>query len=212
MAEDFTLALFDVDSTLTNEEAIDLLAERAGHGAEVSAITERAMKGELDFDQALIQRVALLEGLPLSTVTEVAESMTFTAGAFECFTELKRRGFVVGMVSGGFIELISQLFKNWEFDFVRANSLSHRDGALTGEINGKIINRAGKAEALRAFATAQSVDLSKTIAIGDGANDIDMLHIAGLGVAFRGKEALREYADVVIKENMLELIDYLDRR
>ncbi|MBU3691942.1 MAG: phosphoserine phosphatase SerB [Candidatus Nanopelagicaceae bacterium] len=202
----FQLAIFDVDSTLIQQEVIDLLASYTEHGAEVSKITEAAMRGQLDFDQALSQRVSLLEGLSESVFHEVLTQISFSNGAIELIKELKSREYKVGVVSGGFHNVIDLLVKDLHLDFVRANYLEVSDGIITGRTVGPIINRRAKAEALMEFSARHQINLENTIAIGDGSNDIEMIKIAGLGFSYKGKPALNDAADICITEDDLRLI------
>lgn len=203
------LVLMDVDSTLIQQEVIELLAARAGVEAKVKAITIAAMRGELDFAQSLIARVALLKGLPESVIAEVRGEIRLTPGARTLIGTLQRLGHTVAVVSGGFLEVIEPLIKELKIDYYRANSLEIVDGKLTGQVKGKIIDREGKATALRDFAEAIGVRLEQTIAIGDGANDLDMISAAGLGIAFNAKPAVRAAADSSITQPYLDSVLYL---
>ena len=200
------LIVFDVDSTLIQGEVIEMLAERAGAGEAVAAITEAAMRGELDFTESLHRRVATLEGLPAEVIDEVADRVQLTAGARTTIRTLRRLGFHCGVVSGGFRQVIEPLAHDLMLDFVAANELEVVDGRLTGRVVGPIIDRAGKAKALRDFATQAGVPMEQTVAVGDGANDIDMLNAAGLGVAFNAKPALREVADASLSHPYLDTV------
>lgn len=203
------LVVMDVDSTLIQDEVIDLLAERAGVQTEVAAITDEAMNGKLDFAQALQARVALLSGLPESALAEVRDRVRLTPGATVLIQTLQRLDHHVGVVSGGFIEVISPIVKSLGIDLVRANSLEVKDGLLTGRVVGPIVDRHGKALALRQFAEQTNTPLEQTVAIGDGANDLDMIAQAGLGVAFNAKQVLRESADTSISAPYLDSVLYL---
>lgn len=203
------LIVFDVDSTLIQGEVIEMLAERAGAGETVAAITEAAMRGELDFAESLHKRVATLEGLPAEVVDEVAEQIQLTAGARTTIRTLRRLGFHCGVVSGGFRQVIEPLAHELMLDFVAANELEIVDGRLTGRVTGPVVDRAGKARALRDFAQAAGVPMEQTVAVGDGANDIDMLNAAGLGVAFNAKPALREVADASISHPYLDTVLFI---
>ena len=206
----YRLALFDVDSTLIEQEVIDLLAQRTPYGDRVSEITRRAMAGEIDFDSALKERVSLLRDLPESIFDDVISEITFSPGALELITFLKKQGVLVGAVSGGFINILEKLFKRISLDYLNANSLEIQNGLLTGRTLGPIINRRAKAEALSRFAEISGVSMRETIAVGDGSNDVDMITLAGLGVSYRGKEVLNKVADVVIADKGLDsLIAYL---
>jgi phosphoserine phosphatase len=200
------LVVFDVDSTLVQGEVIEMLAERAGCGAEVHAITEAAMRGELDFTQALRRRVALLAGLPVSVLTDVISALELTAGARTTVRTLKRLGFRCGAVSGGFTQVVQPLAEDLGLDFCAANELEILDGKLTGQVIGAVVDRSGKADALRRAAEHFGVPLAQCVAVGDGANDIDMLSAAGLGVAFNAKPALREVADTAITQPFLDIV------
>jgi phosphoserine phosphatase len=203
------LVVMDVDSTLVRGEVIEMLAERAGCAAEVAAITQAAMRGELDFEQSLRERVALLEGLPASALAEVRESLVLTPGARTLVRTLKRLGYLVAIVSGGFTQITDGLVDDLGLDFAAANTLDVVDGVLTGRLVGPIVDRPGKAAALERFAAAAGVPLTQTIAIGDGANDLDMLGRAGLGVAFNAKPVVREAADTALNVPYLDAILYL---
>jgi len=200
------LIVFDVDSTLVQGEVIEMLAARAGAEAEVRAVTEAAMRGELDFAQALHRRVAALEGLPVSVLDEVGAELTLMSGARTTIRTLKRLGFRCGVVSGGFASVVAGLVDELGMDFCAANELEVVDGRLTGRVTGQIVDRAGKAAALVRFAQAHDVPLSQTVAVGDGANDMDMLATAGLGIAFNGKPVLREVADTAITHPYLDVV------
>lgn len=203
------LIVFDVDSTLIQGEVIEMLAECAGVSDEVREVTEAAMRGELDFSESLERRVATLAGLPASVIDEVAERIELTPGARTTLRTLRRLGYHCGVVSGGFRQVIDPLAHELELDFVRANTLEVIDGKLTGRVVGEIVDRAGKAVALREFAGLVGVPMEQTIAVGDGANDIDMLTAAGLGVAFNAKPALREVADAALTHPFLDTLLYV---
>jgi phosphoserine phosphatase len=206
----YRLVLFDVDSTLIEQEVIDLLGARASRGEEVSRITAQAMTGALNFDEALKARVALLKGLPESVFQDVLGDISFTPGAESLIDELRRSDYRIGVVSGGFLNVLDSLLKDFNFNFVRANSLEVVDGYLTGQTIGTVINRRGKAQALKDFAEMSGVQLSECVAVGDGSNDLEMIQLAGLGVSYRGKEILNQAADVVIEEPGLDqLLKYL---
>jgi phosphoserine phosphatase len=200
------LVVFDVDSTLVQGEVIEMLAEHAGCGAEVRAVTEAAMRGELDFTQSLRRRVALLAGLPVSVLTEVTNALELTAGARTTVRTLKRLGFRCGAVSGGFSQIVRPVAEDLGLDFCAANELEIRAGKLTGYVIGSVLDRSGKAAALRRAAEHFGVPLAQCVAVGDGANDIDMLSTAGLGVAFNAKPALREVADTAINQPFLDIV------
>jgi len=203
------LVVFDVDSTLVQSEVIEMLAAHAGAQGKVAAITEAAMRGELDFAQSLQQRVATLAGLPATVVDEVADQLELMPGARTTLRTLRRLGFRCGVVSGGFRRIIEPLAEELMLDYVAANELEIVDGTLTGRVVGPIIDRAGKAEALREFAAQAGVPMEQTVAVGDGANDIDMLAAAGLGVAFNAKPALREVADASLSHPYLDTVLFL---
>jgi len=203
------LIVFDVDSTLIQGEVIEMLAARAGAGDAVAAITEAAMRGELDFAESLHHRVATLAGLPADVIEEVAEQIELTPGARTTLRTLRRLGFKCGVVSGGFRQVIAPLADDLKLDFVAANELEIVDGKLTGRVIGPVVDRPGKAEALREFANRAGVPLEQTVAVGDGANDIDMLAAAGLGVAFNAKPALREVADASLSYPYLDTVLFL---
>ena len=207
----YRLILFDVDSTLIKQEVIDLLAEKSGHGREVQQITARAMAGEIDFSQALLKRVSLLEGLPESVFDEVISQVSFAEGFDELFSYLRKNGFLVGAVSGGFHNVLDKLFAQLQLDFLKANVLEVVDGRLTGKITAAPVDRMAKARALREFAALHKVELENTVAVGDGANDLEMIEIAGLGVSYMGKEILRQKADLHLeKAGLNALIQYLN--
>jgi phosphoserine phosphatase len=203
------LVVMDVDSTLIQDEVIELLARHAGCLEEVARVTEAAMRGELDFAGSLRARVALLEGLPSAAIEKVREEVRFTPGARTLVRTLKRLGYQVGIVSGGFTQITDDLARELGIDFAAANTLEVVDGQLTGRVVGPIVDRPGKAAALRAFAERARVPLSETVAIGDGANDLDMLAAAGLGVAFNAKPVVREQADTAVNVPFLDTILFL---
>ena len=203
------LIVFDVDSTLVQGEVIEMLAAHAGAQGKVAAITEAAMRGELDFAQSLQQRVATLTGLPATVVDEVASQLELMPGARTTLRTLRRLGFRCGAVSGGFRRIIEPLAEELMLDYVAANELEIVDGTLPGRVVGPIIDRAGKAKALREFAEQAGVPMEQTVAVGDGANDIDMLAAAGLGVAFNAKPALREVADASLSHPYLDTVLFL---
>ena len=190
--------LLDVDSTLINEEVIDLLAAQAGVSKEVSQITSSAMAGELDFSESLVKRVSLLAGLSITAIAQVQKKITLTNGAADLITALQSRGDIVAVVSGGFTEIISPLLATLKISRFKANSLEIIEGQLTGKVNGEIVDRRAKAEFLKELVALSGIPLSNTVAIGDGANDIDMIQSAGIGVAFCAKPALVNVADRVI--------------
>ena len=203
------LLVFDVDSTLIREEVIELLAEEAGARDTVAEITTRAMSGEIDFEQSLRERVSLLAGLPESVIDSVQKRINLSAGAGALIAAVQEAGGAVGAVSGGFTQLLEPLSRDLGLDYYRANQLEIINGVITGNLVGPIIDRAAKANAL--FEWKMQSGLSHTIAIGDGANDLDMLAAAELGVAFNAKPILREAADFVIESlDLSELISHLN--
>jgi phosphoserine phosphatase len=203
------LVIMDVDSTLIQQEVIELLAAHAGVEDKVKEITAAAMRGELDFSQSLQARVALLAGLPESVISDVRNQIVLTAGARTLIRTLQKLGHSVAVVSGGFTAVIEPLLKELGITHYRANALEILDGKLTGKVQGKIIDRAAKAIALREFAAIEGVDLEQTVAIGDGANDLDMIAIAGLGIAFNAKPAVKAAADSSVSAPYLDSVLYL---
>jgi phosphoserine phosphatase len=203
------LIVMDVDSTLIRDEVIDLLAARAGCAEEVAKVTAAAMRGELDFAASLRERVGLLAGLPAGVLDEVRAELRLTAGAETLITTLRGLGYKSGIVSGGFTEVIAPLAAGLGIDYVAANSLEITAGKLTGRLSGPVIDRAGKADALRRFAADAGVPLSQTVAVGDGANDLDMIAAAGLGVAFNARPVVRDAADTSLSVPYLDAILYL---
>jgi phosphoserine phosphatase len=203
------LVVMDVDSTLIQDEVIELLARHAGCLEEVARVTEAAMRGELDFAGSLHARVALLAGLPESVFEKVRAEVRYTPGAETLVRTLKRLGYLVGIVSGGFTQITDVLVAELGLDYAKANTLEVSDGKLTGRVVGEVVDRAGKAAALRDFAQRAGVPQSETVAIGDGANDLDMLAAAGLGVAFNAKPMVREQADTSVNVPFLDTILFL---
>jgi len=203
------LIVMDVDSTLIQDEVIDLLAARAGCAAEVAKLTESAMRGEQDFASSLRERVALLAGLEAGVLDEVRGELRLTTGARTLIGTLGGLGYKFGIVSGGFVQVIEPLAAELGIGYVAANVLEIADGKLTGRLNGPVIDRAGKADALRRFAADAGVPLSQTVAIGDGANDLDMIAAAGLGVAFNAKPVVRDAADTSLSVPYLDAVLYL---
>ena len=203
------LVVMDVDSTLIQQEVIEMLAAHCGREAEVRAVTQRAMRGELDFAESLRERVRALAGLDASVLDEVRSAVVLTPGARTLVRTLQRLGFTVALVSGGFIEIVGQIAQELHIDRVEANRLEIVDGVITGNVIGEIVDRAGKARALRRFAEEEGLPLSRTVAIGDGANDLDMLAAAGLGVAFNAKPVVREQADTAVNVPYLDAVLYL---
>ena len=203
------LVVMDVDSTLIQEEVIELLGKKAGKGSEIAEITESAMRGEIDFEASLRARVKLLAGLPESVLGEVQKEITLTPGARTLVRTMHKLGHHVALVSGGFESVIAPIVAELGIKHMRANSLEIQDGKLTGNLTGPIIDRAGKANALREFAQEHSIALEQTIAIGDGANDLDMIAVAGLGIAFNAKPAVKAAADSSLSAPYLDSVLYL---
>lgn len=203
------VVLLDMDSTLIQQEVIDLLADKVGVGEKVSKITESAMRGDIDFTTSLKERVALLAGASEEIFTDVFESISLTPGALDLIKTLHKLGHKVGVVSGGFLNVIEPLLRDLRIDFYRANTLEVIDGKITGRISGPIINREAKAEALVEFAKKEGVELNQTIAIGDGANDLGMIEIAGLGIAFNAKPKVKLQADASISTPYLDSVLFL---
>ena len=203
------LIVMDVDSTFIQDEVIELLAARAGVEQAVAQITHKAMNGELDFEESLRQRVKMLKGLSVSALDEVIHDITFTPGAKTLTRTLNRIGFQVALVSGGFIEVVQPIADSMGVANVRANKLGVADGVLTGELEGPIIDRAAKAQALREFAAHYGIPMSRTIAIGDGANDLDMLNEAALGIAFNAKPFVRDAAHASVNTPYLDTVLYV---
>jgi phosphoserine phosphatase len=202
------LVVMDADSTLLQDEVIDLLGEASGRAADVSAITKSAMNGEIDFAEALRRRVALLAGLPASVLVDVRAKLRLTPGARTLVRTLQRLGYVPAVVSGGFVEVLGPLLVELGVTHFEANQLEIVDGVLTGRVVGEILDRAGKARALRHFADDVGVPLEQTVAVGDGANDIDMLSVAGLGIAFNAKALVQEHADTALSVPYLDAVLY----
>ena len=203
------LVVLDVDSTLVRGEVIEMLAEQAGCLAEVAAVTEQAMAGELDFEASLRARVALLAGLPSDAVDVVRGQVRLTPGGRTLVRTLKRLGYAVGIVSGGFTCVTDDLVAELGLDHALSNTLEIVDGRLTGRVLGRVVDRARKAEALRDFARLEGVTMAQTVAIGDGANDLDMLAAAGLGIAFNAKPVVREAADAALSVPFLDAVLFL---
>jgi phosphoserine phosphatase len=203
------LVVMDVDSTLVAGEAVDLLAARAGRAAEAAELTAAAMRGELDFAGSLRQRVAMLAGLEAAALEEVRSELRLAPGARTLIRTLRRLGYRCGIVSGGFTQFTDGLAADLGLDYSAANTLEISGGRLTGRIAGPIVDRAAKAQALRDFAGRAGVPLSQTVAVGDGANDLDMIAAAGLGIAFNAKPVVREAADASLNVPHLDAILYL---
>ena len=206
------LLVMDVDSTLIEEEVIDLLGEKAGLGEKISEITEAAMSGELDFKEALKERVDLLTGLPTTIFDEIYKEIHLTNGAAGLIETLHGRGWKVGVVSGGFHEIVDKLAVDLKLDYVFANRLAVQEGYLTGETYGTIVDKSFKLERLKQWAKENKLDLSEVVAVGDGANDIPMLNAAGLGIAFCAKPAVKAaVAYHIDKRNLLMVLELLEK-
>jgi phosphoserine phosphatase len=203
------LVQLDVDSTFIQQEAIELLAAKAGVLKEVSKITDAAMRGELDFAQSLLARVELLKGLPEAVFDQVRDEITLTDGASDLVKLLHGQGHVVSLVSGGFVNIMQPIVDELKIDYFKANTLEIVDGLLTGQVLGSIVDRAAKAQALTEFALDAQVDMENTVAIGDGANDLDMMALAGLSIAFNAKPVVIQAADLSITEPTLSSVPQL---
>ncbi len=203
------LVVMDVDSTVIEQEVIELIAAHAGVEDRVRAVTAAAMRGELDFAASLRARVALLEGLPVTVLDDVRAAVRLTNGARDLVEALHAAGHVVALVSGGFDVVVADIATQVGADHYRANTLGVADGHLTGLVEGEIVDRAVKARMLQEFAALHAISLDNTVAVGDGANDLDMMRDAGLGIAFCAKPVVREQADTSIDERDLRLV--LDR-
>lgn len=200
------LVQLDVDSTFIQQEAIELLAAKAGVLEQVASITASAMRGELEFEQSLRARVALLKGLPESVIIQVQQEISLTDGAEDLVATLHGKGHSVALVSGGFIDLIHPLINALSIKYYKANKLEIVAGVLTGGLIGPVIDRVAKAQALREFAAASEVSIENTVAIGDGANDLDMMAAAGLSIAFNAKPVVVAAADLSINEPSLRSV------
>jgi len=203
------LIVMDVDSTLIQGEVIELLAAHSGYATEVALVTDRAMRGELDFEESLRTRVSLLAGVEESALDQVYEEIVLAPGARTMVRTLRRLGYRFAIVSGGFSQVTDRLAADLGIHFSRANELEIEDGRLTGRIVGDVVDRAGKAAALRQFAAEVGVSEASVIAIGDGANDLDMLNAAGLGIAYNAKPMVRDAADTAVNVPYLDAIMYL---
>lgn len=204
------LVVFDVDSTLINEEAIEVLAEEAGVRAEVARITEASMRGEVDFSDSLRQRVKLLAGIPEARLDLVRQKLTLTEGASELVAAIHARGGLAAAVSGGFNQLLEPIRTSLQLDYVKANDLEINLGTLTGRVIEPIVDRSAKADFLEKLREQLGLKPQETIAVGDGANDIEMIQTAGLGIAFCAKPALRQHADISIEtRNLAQIIELL---
>lgn len=208
------LVVLDVDSTLIEDEVIELVADYAGVRNRVTEVTERAMRGELDFEGSLRERVALLAGVSLAQVAEVRQRITVTNGVPEMIEAVHAGGGRVGAVSGGFHEILDSLARDLGLDLWRANRFEvDESGLLTGRVTGPIIGREAKAHTLRSWAQSLDVPMDRTVAVGDGANDLGMMEIAGLSVAFDAKPIVREHASVVLRDrDMTQLLPLLGLR
>ncbi|WP_033496654.1 phosphoserine phosphatase SerB [Bifidobacterium psychraerophilum] len=205
------LLVMDVDSTLIDEEVIDMLGQAAGSGECIAQITRRAMLGELDFKAALAERVGLLEGMPASVLDEVYAKIHFTKGALAMIDTAHSRGWKVGVVSGGFSELVNRLVAEAHIDHSLANGLEILDGTLTGKTVGTVVTKSTKLESLHQWAEEDGVAMSRTVAIGDGANDIPMIEAAGIGIAFCAKPAVQQAAHYAITQrDLMQVISIID--
>lgn len=205
------LIVLDCDSTTIQDEVIELLADAAGTRTQVAEVTERAMRGELDFAESLRERVSTLSGISESVFEDAYQRVRLSPGIRELIAEVRNRGGKVGVVSGGFHEVLDLIARDLNLDFWLANRLEVVDGVLTGRTVGPIIDAAAKARALREWAEKSGIPLSATIAVGDGANDLEMMKIAGLGVSYNGKPVVRDHADVSIEDDLVHVIPLLNR-
>jgi phosphoserine phosphatase len=203
------MVVIDVDSTLIQDEVIDLLAEAAGVAEEVKAITDQAMEGEVEFAEALRRRVALLGGLDVDVVTRIAREVRLTPGARTLIRTLKRMGMKIAIVSGGFSHVTDFLASELGVDHAVANVLEVADGKLTGGLVGEVVDRAGKARILKEIAEKEGIPLEQVVAVGDGANDLDMLALAGLGIAFNARSTVREKADAALNVPYLDALLFM---
>jgi phosphoserine phosphatase len=203
------LIVMDVDSTLIAGEVINMLAARAGCAEQVAKVTAATMRGEVDFAASLAERVALLAGLDASVLEEVGRELRLAPGARTLIRTLRRLGYRCGIVSGGFTQITDRLVTELGLDYAAANTLELSGGKLTGRLVGPVVDRAGKAAALRRFASEAGIPLSQTVAVGDGANDLDMIAAAGLGIAFNAKQVVRDAADASVSVPYLDAVLYL---
>jgi phosphoserine phosphatase len=203
------LIVMDVDSTLIAGEVINMLAARAGCAEQVAKVTAATMRGEVDFAASLAERVALLAGLDASVLEEVGRELRLAPGARTLIRTLRRLGYRCGIVSGGFTQITDRLVTGLGLDYAAANTLELSGGKLTGRLVGPVVDRAGKAAALRRFASEAGIPLSQTVAVGDGANDLDMIAAAGLGIAFNAKQVVRDAADASVSVPYLDAVLYL---
>jgi len=203
------LVVLDMDSTFIKNEVIDLLANAAGVGEKVAAITERSMRGELDFQESLAQRVALLKDLPLSAIDNVREDIDFSEGAERLVKILHALGHKVAVVSGGFGNVIDPILEKVGVDLFRSNTLESEGDRLTGRTEGAIVDKAAKAQALKEFAHELGIPLAQTVAVGDGANDLDMMAISGLSIAFNAKPIVAQAAKAAIRDGDLTGVLFL---
>jgi phosphoserine phosphatase len=203
------LVIMDVDSTLITGEVIDLLAARAGCVDQITKITNAAMRGDLDFAASLRERVAMLAGLDASVLDDIRRGLELAPGARTLIRTLRRLGYRCGIVSGGFTQITDHLAAELGMDYAAANTLEIADGKLTGRLTGPVIDRAGKADALRRFAAEGGIPLSQTVAVGDGANDLDMIAAAGLGIAFNARQVVKDAADASLSVPYLDAVLYL---
>ena len=206
------LIVLDVDSTLITSEVIEMIAARAGTEAEVAAVTQSAMRGEIDFAQSLEQRVATLAGVPDTVFADVLDEVRFTPGAEELISTLQSRGWTAALVSGGFEEIVAPLAARIGISLFRANRLEVADARLTGRTVGPVIDRAAKAQALLEYCEQLGVAPADAVAVGDGANDLDMMAVAGMGIAFNAKPVVQEQADAAVNEpSLTAVLEVLDR-